>query len=127
MLECHGAILEVGVTTALDGHIEVDEAGVARVAGTRMKVVHLVMDKMANGSSPEEMREQFPHLTLAQVYAALVYYHDHKAVLDTEIRRSLEDADEHRGRAAPQPTREQLAQRLVEQQPGAPAATDARP
>ena len=66
------------VTTALDGHIEVDDAGVARVAGTRLKVIHLVMDQAAHGSTPEQMQGQFPPLTLAQIYAALTYYHDHK-------------------------------------------------
>lgn len=115
------------MTTALDGHIEVDKDGIARVAGTRMTVAHLVMDKMANGSSPEEMHEQFPHLSLAQVDAALTYYHDHKAGLDAEIARSLEDADTHRGRAARQPTREELAQRLAGQQPHARIGGDARP
>src|SRR5439155_15499103 len=73
------------MTTALDGHITVDEQGIARVAGTRMKVIHLVMDKMAHNASPEEMQREFPHLTLAQVYAALTYYHDHKPELDAHI------------------------------------------
>ena len=99
------------MTTALDGHIEVDEKGVARVAGTRMTVAHLVMDKLANGSSPEEMREQFPHLTLAQVYAALTYYHDHRAEMDAEIERSLQQADLHRAAAGPQPSRQELERR----------------
>lgn len=106
------------MTTALDGHIEVDENGVARVAGTRMKVAHLVMDKLANGSSPEEMREQFPDLTLAQVYAALTYYHDHRSELDAEIERGLRQADLHRAAAGPQPSRQELLRRL---------AGDARP
>ena len=80
------------MTTALDGHIEVDEAGVARVAGTRLKVIHLVMDKMANVSTPEQMRQQFPHLTLSQIHAALTYYYDHKAELDAQIQQSARDA-----------------------------------
>src|SRR5205814_8728096 len=32
-----------GVTTALDGHIELDDSSVARIAGTRLKAIHLVM------------------------------------------------------------------------------------
>lgn len=59
------------MTTALDGHINIDDRGVARIGGTRMKVIHLVMDKMANHSTPEQMQESFPHLSLAQIHAAL--------------------------------------------------------
>ena len=106
------------MTTALDGHIEVDEAGVARVAGTRLKVIHLVMDKMANGSTPEQMRQQFPPLTLAQVYAALTYYYDHKTELDAQIQQSLRAAESLRAQAEDQPSREQLLERLRRTAPG---------
>ena len=88
-----------------------DDAGVARIAGTRLKVVHLVMDQTAHGSTPEQMREQFPPLTLAQVYAALTYYHDHKAELDAQIARGVADADARRQAAPGQPTRESLSAR----------------
>ncbi len=96
------------MTTALDGHIEVDEAGIARIAGTRLKVIHLIMDKMANGSTPEQMREQFPPLTLAQVHAALTYYYDHKTELDAQISQDLREATLLRAQLENQPTREQL-------------------
>ena len=100
------------VTAALDGHIEVDDAGIARIAETRLKVIHRVMDQMANGSTPEQIREQFPPLTLGQVYVALTYYHDHRDELDAEINRSVRDADDLRAAATGQPTREQLFARL---------------
>lgn len=59
------------MTTQLDGYIEVDDAGVARIAGSRMKVIHLAMEKMSNGWDAEELRENYPHLSLAQIHAAL--------------------------------------------------------
>jgi uncharacterized protein (DUF433 family) len=96
------------MTTALDGHITVDEQGIARVAGTRMKVIHLVMDKMAHDASPEEMQREFPHRTLARVYAALTYYHDHKAELDAQIAQAGSEADALRAQAGPQPSRTEL-------------------
>src|ERR1700677_101887 len=80
------------MTTALDDHISVDQHGVARIARTRMKVVHLVKDQMAHGSSPEELRQAFPSLTLSQIYAALTYYHDHKSLLDAQIEQSSREA-----------------------------------
>jgi uncharacterized protein (DUF433 family) len=106
------------VTTALDGHIEVDDRGVARIAGTRLKVAHLIIDQMANSSSPEQLREQFPPLTLAQVYAALTYYHDHKDQLDAQIARGVGEADAARAAATDQPTRAGLASRAAGQNSG---------
>jgi len=100
------------MTTALDGHISVDEKGVARIAGTRMKVVHLVKDQMAHGSSPEALREAFPSLTLSQVYAALTYYHDHKSLLDAQIEQGSREADALLSHAGPQPSREELLEKL---------------
>lgn len=100
------------MTTALDGHITVDEKGVARIAGTRMKVIHLVMDKMAHGTTPEALREHFPHLTLSQIHAALTYYYDHQLELDAEIERDKREADALRAGAGPQPSREQLLAKL---------------
>lgn len=100
------------MTTALDGRIEVDEKGVARIAGTRMKVTDLALDKMANDSTPEEMARQFPPLTLAQIHSALAYYYEHKAELDSQIERDRRGVDEVRGNAQSGLSREQLLQRL---------------
>jgi uncharacterized protein (DUF433 family) len=82
------------MAVALIDHVELDEKGVARVRGSRIKVIHLVMAKMANGWGPEETQAQFPHLSLAEIYAAFAYYYDHKAELDEQIQESLRFADE---------------------------------
>ncbi len=74
-------------------HITVDENGVARIDGTRMKVVHIVMEKMARGSDPEQMHEAFPDLTLSQIYAALAYYYDNQVEIDEQIVRGEKEAE----------------------------------
>ncbi len=89
------------MTTVMNGHIEVDDRGLARIAGSRMKVIHLVMEKNVNGWGPEELQQSFPQLTLAQVYAALSYYHDHKPECDAQIDASVKYAEEMRA-AAPE-------------------------
>jgi uncharacterized protein (DUF433 family) len=99
--------------TAMDGHIAIDDRGIARVAGTRLKVTHLVMDKMANGSTAEQMRESYPHLSLAQIHAAMSYYYDHKTEMDAQIDESLRLADEYRAQAAHRPSRQELLERLA--------------
>lgn len=42
------------------------------------------------GETPEETVRQIPQLTLAQVHAALAYYHANQAEMDAEI--AAEDA-----------------------------------
>jgi uncharacterized protein (DUF433 family) len=81
------------VSTAVTAHIEIDENGVAWIDDTKVKVIEVVLDKIAHGSSPEEMHLQYPHLSLAQIHAALAYYYDNQASLEAEIERRLRDAD----------------------------------
>ena len=82
------------MTTATVTHIEIDEHGVAWIANTKVKVIEVALDKIAHGSSPEELHFQYPHLSLAQIHAALAYYYDHQSELDAEIRRRWLEADE---------------------------------
>ena len=59
------------MATVVSTLIELDERGVAWITGTKVKVIEVATDKLAHGSSPEEMHLQYPHLSLAQMYAAL--------------------------------------------------------
>ncbi len=57
------------------------------LAGTRTSVKSIVgYYKM--GMSVEEIIEGLPHLTPAQVFAALSYYHDHQAGIEQDIADS---------------------------------------
>ena len=82
------------MSTVAASHIRVDDEGVAWIHGTQIKVVELATDKLAHGWSPEEMHFQHPHLSLAQIHAALAYYYDHQADLDAEIERRLKYSNE---------------------------------
>lgn len=82
------------MSTIATTHIEIDENGTAWIDDTKVKVVEIVVDKLAHGSSPEEMHFQYPHLSLAQIHAALAFYYDHQAQLDAEIRRRWHEAGE---------------------------------
>ena len=96
------------MTVASIEHIEVDNSGTARIVGQRTKVIQIVMDKMANGWSPEEIQSQYPHLSLAQIHAALAYYYDHQAQLDAQIQRDLQHAEQMRDQAEPSPIVQKL-------------------
>ncbi len=75
-------------------HVVVDEKDVPIVAGTNMKIIELVLEKMAYGWSPEELHFQHPYLSLGQIYSALAYYWDHKEALDLDIEERLKLANQ---------------------------------
>ena len=58
--------------------------GRPRIAETGT-TVHRIAFWYKPGYSPEEMVRKYPHLTLAQVHAALAYYHASQAEIEAEI------------------------------------------
>jgi len=70
-------------------HIVFGEDSVPIIAGTNMKVVELVLEKIAYGWSPGELYFQHPYLTLGQIHSALAYYWDHQDKIDRDIERRL--------------------------------------
>ena len=75
-------------------HVILNEDNVPIIANTNTKVIELILDKIAYGWSPEELRFQHPHLTLGQIYSALAYYSDHQEVLDRVIEQQLKHVDQ---------------------------------
>src|SRR5687768_11772704 len=63
----------------------------AMIRGTRIAVRDIV-GYMRIGETPESLIEEvLPHLTLAQVYDALSYYHDHAEQIDQELSENNEE------------------------------------
>jgi len=75
---------------------------------TNVKVIEVVLDKLAHDSSPEEMHFQYPHLSLAQIYAALSYYHDRRTEFDVEIERQLQEVGDLAAKSDASPIRKRL-------------------
>ncbi|HVG29580.1 MAG TPA: DUF433 domain-containing protein [Pyrinomonadaceae bacterium] len=96
------------MSTVATTHIEIDDEGVAWIADTRVKVIEVAIDKLAHGSSPEEIHFQYPHLSLAQIHASLAYYYDHQAELDADIEKRRIDAEELAARASDEKLRGKL-------------------
>jgi len=73
--------------------------GCPRIAGTGVSVLRIAgWYKM--GRSPEEIADQYGHLSCAQVYAALAYYHANRDEFDAEMAAEEAEYDrlyrEHR-------------------------------
>src|SRR5580693_8878034 len=88
-------------------YIEVDDRGVAKLIGSRAKVMSIVMDQM-NGYSTTEIHAHYPHLSMAQIHAALAYYYDHKSEVDAQIEESLRFVEEMRAKHPNRHTREEM-------------------
>jgi uncharacterized protein (DUF433 family) len=96
------------MSTIAIAHIEVDENGVAWINDTKVKVIEIVIDKIVHGSSPEEIHFQYPHLSLAQIHAALAYYYDNQAALEAEIDQRWRDGGELARKISDSPLRQKL-------------------
>ena len=100
------------MVAVINSLIEIDEKGVPWITGANTKVVEVVLDKIAYGWSPEEMHRQHPHLSMAQIHAALSYYYEHQAEVDADIERRNRYVEEMRAQNTNPFTREELESRL---------------
>ena len=69
-----------------------------RITRTRIRVQDVYIWHELYGMSADEIVDAYPHLTLADVYAALAYYHDHHDDMqrDIEAGRALaKDLQKH--------------------------------
>ena len=75
-------------------HITRSAGGVARLDRLpRIRVAQIAADHIGNGWSAEEIVRQYPHLTAAEVHAALGYYYDHRGEIDAELSAELSALD----------------------------------
>jgi uncharacterized protein (DUF433 family) len=91
-------INDIGALIVRDPEIR---SGRPILAGTGVSV-HSIVIRYKWGLTPEEIADQFGHLSLAQVYAALAYYHANQKEIESDLaeEEELYDrlADEHERR-----------------------------
>lgn len=74
----------------LDHHIEITPGvvgGKPRIAGRRITVQDIAVWHERMGRSADEIADEHD-LSIADVYAALAYYFDHRAEIDEDLRQS---------------------------------------
>ncbi len=93
--------------TPANGYIEIrqNRSGQDRayLAGTRMRVQDVALTAEFDGRSADEIVSAFPHLSLAQVHAALAYYFDHREAILEELRQDEEYARASQATSGPGP------------------------
>jgi uncharacterized protein (DUF433 family) len=67
--------------------------GRACIAGHRIRVLDVVAWHEKFGYSPDEIVDLYPGITLADVYAALTYYHDHRDEIEADVANAEEWAE----------------------------------
>ncbi len=60
------------------------------IAGTRVRVLDIIIEYEYLGYSPDEIVNAHPHLILPQIHDALSFYYEHREELDQEIRSRRE-------------------------------------
>jgi uncharacterized protein (DUF433 family) len=104
-------------TKALDDHIEITPGiagGKPRIAGHRITVEDIAIWHERLGKTADEIATEYD-LTLADVYAGLAYYFDHRQEVDQGIEESRAFVD-----ALRQSTPSKLTEKLEEQKSHGP-------
>ena len=94
--------------------LTLDAEGVARIAGTRVSLDSVVF-AFEEGSTPEEIVQQYPSLDLADVYSVIGYYLQHRAEVKDYLRQRQSQRqmirEEVESRFPPQGIRDRLLAR----------------
>ncbi|HEX8845359.1 MAG TPA: tetratricopeptide repeat protein [Pyrinomonadaceae bacterium] len=89
-------------------YIAFDQSGTPIITGTNTKVIELVQDMIAHGWSPDELKFQYPHLSMGQIHSALAYYWDNTEILNQDIEHRLEKVERIRKAIGPSALRTRL-------------------
>jgi uncharacterized protein (DUF433 family) len=93
--------VEIGSLIDRDPHVR---AGRPKIAGTGVTVMR-VAAWYKSGLTPEEIAAQYGHLSLAQVHAALAYYHANTEEIEADLAEEEEAAARLANEADPQSAR----------------------
>jgi len=83
--------MSIGVETLLVSSPDIRH-GRLRIAGTGI-TVHRIVEWYKLGNTVEEIARRYGHISVAQIYAALAYYHANRDEIDKEIAFDSADAD----------------------------------
>jgi len=73
--------------------LHVDQDDVIRIGGTRVTLDTLVY-AFSDGATAEEIFQQYPSLTLGDVYFAIGYYLSHREEIDEYLRQAERQAEQ---------------------------------
>lgn len=100
------------MTQMIASHIQIrpnrDGQNRAFIDGTRVRVHDVVVMAELHGQTPDQIAEALPHLSLAQIHAALSYYFDHRAEIQQELKDDAEFVERFKAQVGPGPLEQRL-------------------
>jgi uncharacterized protein (DUF433 family) len=103
----------IGITPGFCG-------GKPHVLGHRIKVQQIAIWHEHMGMNAEEIVATYPSLTLSAVYAALSYYHSHRAEIESDIDADEQFANEMKAKSGPSKLKAKLAELHAQNDPISP-------
>ena len=80
-------------TPAVDVPLQMDNSGVFHIGSTRV-TLDSVIYSFRQGATPETIADQFPVLSLADVYLVLGYYLQQREAVDSYLRQQESEAEQ---------------------------------
>jgi uncharacterized protein (DUF433 family) len=91
--------------------------GKPHILGHRIKVQHIAVWHQRMGMTPEEIVVTYPSLSLQAVFAALAYYHGHRAEIDADIEADEQFVAEMKSKAGSSKLQDKVAARHAKDDP----------
>lgn len=90
-----------------------DEHGTIRITGSRV-TLDTIVAQFQQGATAEQIQEDFPSLTLREVYGAISYYLEHKDEVEAYLNARQQEADAIRAKIEADPGMSSQRKRLRE-------------
>lgn len=87
----------------------------AYIEGTRVRVQDVALMAEWQGSTPDEIVNALPHLSLGKVHAALSYFFDHRDDIMREVKEDAEFVKELQSQQPPSPLKARMAALMATQ------------
>jgi len=94
-------------TTVNVQHLDSLNEAVGSITGIRVWDVYVLHERQ--GKTPDEIVAAYPHLTLADVHAALAWYWDNKDEIDRQMKEANEFVEQLKAANGPGPLARKLA------------------
>jgi len=72
--------------------LTIDSGGTVRVGGTRV-TLDTIVGAFLQGASAEEIAQQYPVVSLGDIYAVIAYYLRHRAEVDQYLGQRAQEGD----------------------------------
>jgi uncharacterized protein (DUF433 family) len=102
--------------------LNMDKGGVVRVGGTRVTLDSVVYS-FQEGSTAEQILEDYPSLRLADVYAAIGYYLRHREEVEAYLSEQRRQAEEVRRQDEARFDRQGIRERLLARRSSNPSSS----